>query len=87
MSAGVSVGAALPHQVHKPDQSVIEGRYDVAVLDEPLQALLVEGLGSYKVKLLAVALVKSRTPERTTQCTKHRIMKDPRGDLLIHLVG
>ncbi len=38
-----------PHQFNKPDQAVIKGSDDGAVLDKLVQTLLVERLGSYKV--------------------------------------
>lgn len=56
-----------PHQFNQPDQAVVEGSDDVAVLDKPGQTLLVQLLGSDEVQLVTVALVNSRTPERRTQ--------------------
>lgn len=64
-----SRNSVCPHQFNQPDQAVVEGSDDGAVLDKPGQTLLVELLGSDKVQLVTVTLVNSRTPERTHRTT------------------
>lgn len=59
------------YQFNKLNQAVIEGSNDGAVLHKLVQTLPVDRLGSYKVQLVTVTLVNSRTPERRTQSTKN----------------
>ncbi len=68
-----SGNSVCPHQFNKPDQAVVEGSDDGAVVDKLVQTLLAELLSGYKVKLVTATLVNRLTPERRTKSTKDQL--------------